>query len=136
MDAPSGPDFVQFTDAQHTPPRVVEFQAAKTEFQELTIARGKRLSRDQPFAVATPKDLIVLKLIAKRPQDVSDCVELAQAPGPGLGVHRAVVRGVGHRGARGGSQTGDGGGAAAGGGTRPLIGGGRGRAFVLCVTIW
>lgn len=79
-DAPSGPDFLQFKNTESAAPLIVEFQTAKTDFQELTIARGKRLSADQPFAVATPEDLIVLKLIANRPQDISDCIGLAGLP--------------------------------------------------------
>ena len=77
----SGPDFVQFVNDSASPPRIVEFQAAKTEFQALVITRGRRLSDDQSLLVATPEDLIVLKLIANRPQDIADSIELAQIAG-------------------------------------------------------
>lgn len=79
-DAPSGPDFIQFVNDAISPPGIVEFQAAKTDFQTLAISRGRKLSDEQPLPVATPEDLIVLKLIANRPQDIADSIELAQMP--------------------------------------------------------
>jgi hypothetical protein len=44
------------------------------------ISRARRLTPDQPFGVATPEDLIVLKLIANRSRDIADCTELTQLP--------------------------------------------------------
>ena len=53
---------------------MVEFQAAKTELQERIIRRSLRDSRG--LRVATPEDLIILKLIANRSKDQIDLVGL------------------------------------------------------------
>ena len=42
---------------------MVEFIGAKTPFQELTIQRGVRLGARPAFPIATPEDVIVLKLL-------------------------------------------------------------------------
>ncbi len=77
--APSGPDFVQFYNPgnQH----MVEFQAAKTPFQELLIRRAVPIGGPGSLRVATREDLIVLKLIAFRDKDQDDLRELAVADG-------------------------------------------------------
>ena len=79
LDDPGGPDFVRFI--QPGTPKMVEFIGAKTPFQELTIQRGVRLDADQPFPIATPEDVIVLKLIANRSADHRDLMGLGQVEG-------------------------------------------------------
>ena len=74
---PSGPDFVQFI--KDSTREAIDFQTAKTEFQVSVVERGVRLDPDQPLRVATAEDLIVLKLIANRPQDITDCIEVAMS---------------------------------------------------------
>lgn len=77
--APSGPDFVQLKNAETGD--VVEFQTAKTEYQNLVIERAVKIEPSQPFAVATREDLIVLKLIANRPVDQQDVLRLGRFAG-------------------------------------------------------
>ncbi len=77
VNAPSGPDFVRFAAPGN--PLVVEIQAAKTGFQQEVIRRAAT-SNGGP-RVATPEDLLVLKLIADRPKDQVDLLGLAQLPG-------------------------------------------------------
>jgi hypothetical protein len=72
----SGHDFLRFE--QPGTDKMVEFQTAKTPYQDLTIERGVKLDDSQPFAVATPEDLIILKLIANRSKDHTDVVELGK----------------------------------------------------------
>jgi hypothetical protein len=74
---PSGPDFVRFA----SPDRLlaVEFQAAKTGFQRELVQRAA--SRADGLQVATPEDLIILKLIANRAKDRLDLLGLLQLPG-------------------------------------------------------
>jgi Nucleotidyl transferase AbiEii toxin, Type IV TA system len=71
----SGPDFVRFVRAADDPP--IELQAAKTELQHRLITRARR---DEAIAIATPEDLIVLKLIAHRPKDLADLAGLLALP--------------------------------------------------------
>ena len=78
-DARSGPDFLRFVLPGTR--RIVEFQTAKTEYQALTIERGVTLDAEQPFPVATPEDMIILKLLANRSKDHSDLVALAMMDG-------------------------------------------------------
>jgi hypothetical protein len=74
-DQPSGPDFVQLYHPElHY---VVEFQAAKTEFQSLVIERGVPIPGAEPLTVASREDLVVMKLIAFRSKDQIDLHELA-----------------------------------------------------------
>lgn len=73
---PSGIDFVRLTDPSGR--KVVEFQTAKTAYQELLIKRGIVPDAAVPVRVATPEDLIVLKLIAGRSKDYPDALALAQ----------------------------------------------------------
>lgn len=71
---PSGPDFVRFVAAQR--PLTVEVQSAKTDLQRELVARAKR--SESNLRVATPEDLIVLKLIAYRPKDRLDLFGLVR----------------------------------------------------------
>lgn len=74
-EASSGPDFVQLTrEATHD---IVDLIVAKTPFQRLIIQRAVR-GEGQWLPVATPEDLIVLKLIANRSRDRLDVEELAR----------------------------------------------------------
>ena len=66
--APSGPDFQRFMSRDRR--IVVEIQAAKTPFQHEVIRRAQPLPAG--LRVATPEDLIVLKLIADRGKDAED----------------------------------------------------------------
>lgn len=74
---PSGPDFVRFASADRMV--VLEIQAAKTDLQRELIRRARRTSDGIP--VATPEDLIILKLIADRPKDRQDLLGLLALPG-------------------------------------------------------
>jgi len=75
-DEPSGPGFIRFIKPGTR--KIVEFLTAKTEFEQLIIERGQRVGSDQPLAVATPEDVVVLKLVANRPIDHADVIELGQ----------------------------------------------------------
>jgi hypothetical protein len=74
---PSGPDFLRFTSRDHLV--TIEFQPAKTAFQAKLVQRAQR-DRDG-VRIATPEDLIVLKLIANRPKDQVDLLGLVRLPG-------------------------------------------------------
>ena len=71
---PSGPDFVRFVRA----PVVIEIQTAKTRLQHSVVARA---ASADGVRIATPEDLIVLKLIAYPPEDRADLAGLAALPG-------------------------------------------------------
>ena len=73
---PSGPDFLRFTS--HDRLVTIEFQPAKTSLQVDLVQRAKR-DRDG-VRIATPEDLIVLKLIASRPKDQVDLLGLVRLP--------------------------------------------------------
>lgn len=73
---PSGPDFLRFVLPGTQ--RMVEFQTAKTDFQELAINRAVTLSEAQPFPVVSPEDLIIMKLIANRSSDHRDLYSLGE----------------------------------------------------------
>jgi hypothetical protein len=73
---PSGPDFVRFGSVEGTV--VVEIQAAKTELQRTLIERA--ILSENGVRVATPEDLIVLKLIANRAKDQIDLLGLVALP--------------------------------------------------------
>lgn len=75
-DQASGPDFVRFTSPD--PVAVVEFQSAKTKLQNSVIRRAR--IQKGALRVATPEDLIVLKLIANRAKDQIDLVGLCALP--------------------------------------------------------
>jgi hypothetical protein len=75
-DRPSGPDFLSFVsdDAGVT----LEVQTAKTEFQREILRRAAARGRPR---IATPEDLIVMKLIANRPKDHLDLLGLVRLDG-------------------------------------------------------
>jgi hypothetical protein len=73
---PSGPDFVRFASADRL--TLVEIQAAKTALQHEVIRRARASA--EGIRVATPEDLIVLKLIADRPKDRQDLLGLVALP--------------------------------------------------------
>jgi len=70
---PSGPDFVRFASADRL--ITLEVQTAKTDLQREVIHRA--VVAEDGVRVATPEDLIVLKLIANRPKDQADLLALA-----------------------------------------------------------
>lgn len=72
---PSGPDFIRFAREIDDPP--LDLQVAKTAYQAEILRRARGSG---PTAVATPEDLIVLKLIANRPKDVIDLRNLLALP--------------------------------------------------------
>ncbi|HEU4431532.1 MAG TPA: DUF6036 family nucleotidyltransferase [Myxococcota bacterium] len=74
---PSGPDFLRFTSRDRLV--TIEFQPAKTSFQQHVVQRARRDRNGT--CVATPEDLIVLKLIANRPKDQIDLLGLAALDG-------------------------------------------------------
>ena len=76
--AASGPDFIQLYN--RTTHHTVEFQAAKTDYQEQLIARSVPIDGIAPLRVASREDLIVLKLLAFRAKDQGDMREIATAP--------------------------------------------------------
>ena len=71
---PSGPDFVRFVRRDTDPD--VELQTAKTAYQDEVIARAVDTEAYPGLRVATPEDLIVLKLIAFRAKDRIDLLGL------------------------------------------------------------
>lgn len=75
-DQSSGPDFARFTSSN--PRLVLELQAAKTALQESVITRARTTA--DGLRVATPEDLILLKLIANRPKDRIDLTGLCARP--------------------------------------------------------
>jgi hypothetical protein len=75
-DLPSGPDFVRFVSSASSV--TLEVQAAKTEFQREVIRRATSVGGT--VRVATPEDLIVMKLIANRAKDRADLEGLVRLP--------------------------------------------------------
>jgi len=73
---PSGPDFVRFVSSDGV--IVIEIQSAKTVFQSEVVRRAGLHGGPR---VATPEDLIILKLIANRPKDQVDLLSLCALPG-------------------------------------------------------
>lgn len=61
-------------------PLTVDIMAARSTYEEALLQRA-RMMDDLPFRVATPEDLMVLKLVAGRPRDQRDLAELAAIPG-------------------------------------------------------
>jgi hypothetical protein len=74
-ELPSGPDFIRFSSVDGDV--VVEVQVAKTDFQREVI---RRAVDERGLRVATPEDLIVMKLIADRPKDRIDLRGLVALP--------------------------------------------------------
>jgi hypothetical protein len=75
-DLPSGPDFVRFVSQGEGV--TLEVQTAKTEFQREILRRAAARGRPR---IATPEDLIVMKLIAYRAKDQLDLLGLARLDG-------------------------------------------------------
>lgn len=75
-DPPSGPDFVRFASADRL--TIVGVQAVKTALQHEVVRRARASS--EGIRIATPEDLIVLKLIADRPKDRQDLLGLLALP--------------------------------------------------------
>jgi len=75
-EAPSGPDFQRFKSKSGR--IIVEFLVAKTAFQHEVIQRAVPLPSG--LRVATPEDLLVLKLIADRSKDEKDLIALCALP--------------------------------------------------------
>ena len=78
---PSGPDFVQLKNVAMN--LAVDIQVAKTEYQSLLIDRAVS-GEVSGLSVATPEDLIVLKLLAMRSQDQRDIALLVDLRGDTL----------------------------------------------------
>lgn len=72
---PSGPDFIRFTAPDSEV--LVEVQTAKTDFQQEVV---RRATTERGARVATPEDLIVMKLIADRAKDMIDLTGLVRLP--------------------------------------------------------
>lgn len=75
--SPSGPDFVRMRQPERAV--IVDLLVAKTSYQEALIERARAVN-DSGVPVATPEDLIVLKLIAGRSKDNADAQLLARRP--------------------------------------------------------
>ncbi|MDY0001536.1 MAG: hypothetical protein RBU30_09600 [Polyangia bacterium] len=73
---PSGPDFVRLMGEPAQPP--IDLLVAKTAFQVELLARAVPVPGS--LAVATPEDLIVLKLISYRSRDQVDLRSLSESP--------------------------------------------------------
>lgn len=73
---PSGPDFLRYVSDDRRV--VVEIQTAKTRLQRDTL---RRAVRQGDARVATPEDLLVMKLIAFRTKDRADLIALVSLPG-------------------------------------------------------
>lgn len=73
-ELPSGPDFVRFVSSGSAV--TLEIQIAKTWFQLEVIRRAS----SAPVHVASPEDLIVMKLIANRAKDRIDLEGLVRLP--------------------------------------------------------
>jgi hypothetical protein len=73
---PAAPDFLRLKSSDGR--IVVEFQIAKMPFQHELIRRARCL--ESGLRVATPEDLVVLKLIANRYKDARDLIDLCVLP--------------------------------------------------------
>lgn len=76
-ELPSGPDFVRFARGPDDPP--IDVQSAKTAYQVQVVSRARSVEGRVP--VATPEDLVVLKLIAHRAKDLIDLHNLVALAG-------------------------------------------------------
>lgn len=68
----SGPDFLRFVSSDKQ--IILEIQIAKTQLQNDVVKRA--IEGGFGLRIATPEDLIILKLIANRPKDQIDLVGL------------------------------------------------------------
>ncbi len=75
VNSPSGPDFIRFSSDQDV--LSLEVQISKMDYQEEVIRRSRSVDG---LKIATPEDLIVMKLIADRPKDHIDLQGLIQLP--------------------------------------------------------
>jgi hypothetical protein len=88
VDLASGPDFVRYESDDGIVR--LEIQAAKTALQAELLRRARRA--ENGLRVATPEDLLVLKLIANPPKDRIDVLGLAALPSLDWGyVERAAA---------------------------------------------
>lgn len=74
----SGPDFVRMQQPETG--LAVDMLVAKTSLQDRLLERARSVSK-LPFPVATPEDLILLKVIANRSHDQVDAMNLARRAG-------------------------------------------------------
>lgn len=74
--SPSGPDFVRLERTESHD--AIDLIVAKTEFQDLLIQRAIR-GGSGTLPIATPEDLLILKLIANRPKDHNDIFRLIES---------------------------------------------------------
>ena len=72
---PSGPDFVRLVSSDGV---IVELQVSKTAFQAEVVRRAA--PDEEGTRIATPEDLLVLKLIANRSKDQGDLHGLVTLP--------------------------------------------------------
>lgn len=75
-EQPSGPDFIRFREASDSV--LLEIQIAKTDYQSEVVRRAQ--TGDDGIRIATPEDLIIMKLIAYRPKDRIDLEGLVRLP--------------------------------------------------------
>ncbi|MEO8539079.1 MAG: nucleotidyl transferase AbiEii/AbiGii toxin family protein [bacterium] len=74
--SPSGPDFMRLE--RNGGIDAIDFIVAKTEFQDLVIERAV-LDAPDGLPVATPEDMVILKLIANRSKDQRDIFTIVEA---------------------------------------------------------
>ncbi len=73
----SGPDFLRMIDPDGA---AFDLQTAKTDYQLLVLKRAVR-SGPEGVLVATPEDLLIMKLIANRSKDRGDLLNLVERNG-------------------------------------------------------
>jgi hypothetical protein len=78
-DLASGPDFARLVNPVSGD--AIDIQSAKTPYQDELLRRAQKLEPSQLLSVATPEDVIVLKLIAYRPKDIIDLAVLGVIEG-------------------------------------------------------
>lgn len=72
----SGPDFVRMFNSDRR--LIIDLQTAKTDYQDLVIERAVG-SLKSGVRVATPEDVVILKLIAGRSQDQKDLIDIVRS---------------------------------------------------------
>lgn len=60
---------------------LVDLQPARTDYERLVLARAQPIDDSLPFAVATPEDLVVMKLVGWRYNDRRDLPKLLSLGG-------------------------------------------------------
>jgi hypothetical protein len=78
-DLASGPDFARLVNPVTSD--AIDLQSAKTPYPEELLRRARKLDESQLLSVATPEDIIVLKLIAYHSKDVVDLAVLGVIEG-------------------------------------------------------